>query len=71
MGGATTQTLFVYVDDIDAHYPRALAAGALMVRELATTDYGAEYWIDRGYSVLDPEGHTWHFAQRMRTAGTG
>jgi uncharacterized glyoxalase superfamily protein PhnB len=69
--GATTQGLFVYVDDIESHYSRALAAGAQLVRELATTDYGGDYWSDRGYSVLDPEGHSWHFAQRMRTGTTG
>ena len=67
LAGATTQGLFVYVDDIEAHYARALAAGARVERPLATTDYGADYWIDRGYTVLDPEGHAWHFAQRMST----
>ncbi len=71
LAGATTQALFIYVDDIESHYTRACGAGAVVARELATTDYGAEYWSDRGYTVLDPEGHTWHFAQRMRTAGTG
>ena len=64
--GANTQALFIYVDDIEAHYTQALAAGAVPARELATTDYGEGYWTDRGYSVLDPEGHTWHFAQRLR-----
>ena len=68
MSGATTQGIFVYVDDIEAHYTRALAAGAVVARELATTDYGPEYWTDRGYAVLDPEGHSWHFAQRLRTS---
>lgn len=68
LNGASTQGLFLYVDDIEAHYTRALAEGAVVVRELATTDYGPEYWTDRGYTVLDPEGHTWHFAQRLRTA---
>jgi uncharacterized glyoxalase superfamily protein PhnB len=68
--GATTQGLFIYVDDIESHYTRALGAGAHLARELATTDYGADYWSDRGYTVLDPEGHSWHFAQRMRTGTT-
>ena len=67
LNGATTQGLFVYVDDIESHHTRALAAGAAVARELATTDYGPEHWVDRGYSVLDPEGHSWHFAQRLRT----
>jgi uncharacterized glyoxalase superfamily protein PhnB len=69
--GVTTQALFVYVDDIEAHYTQALASGAVVARELATTDYGAEYWSDRGYAVADPEGHLWHFAQRLRTGGSG
>jgi uncharacterized glyoxalase superfamily protein PhnB len=68
--GANTQGLFIYVDDIEAHYTRALGSGAHVERELATTDYGPEYWSDRGYTVLDPEGHTWHFAQRIRTGTT-
>jgi uncharacterized glyoxalase superfamily protein PhnB len=71
LNGATTQGLFVYVDDIETHYSRALAAGAGVARALATTDYGPEYWTDRGYAVLDPEGHSWHFAQRLRTAAGG
>jgi uncharacterized glyoxalase superfamily protein PhnB len=71
LNGAVTQSLFVYVDDIEAHFQRATAAGAVVARELATTDYGAEYWTDRGYAVLDPEGHTWHFAQRLRNGTSG
>lgn len=66
LGGANTQALFVYVDDIEAHHARATAAGAKVVRALATSDYGADHWSDRGYSVTDPEGHLWHFAQRLR-----
>ena len=69
--GAFTQGLFIYVDDIEAHYAQALASGAVVARELATTDYGADYWSDRGYAVLDPEGHSWHFAQRLRSGGAG
>jgi len=66
LGGANTRGLFVYVDDIEAHYARATAAGARVVRALATSDYGADHWSDRGYGAIDPEGHLWHFAQRLR-----
>jgi len=65
LGGANTQTLFTYVDDVQAHHDRAVAAGARIVRELATSDYGEDYWSDRGYAALDLEGHNWSFAQRL------
>jgi uncharacterized glyoxalase superfamily protein PhnB len=64
-----TQSLCVYVDDVDAHCERARAAGAQVFREPATTDYGEKYWTDRSYGAQDPEGHMWWFMQRLRTAG--
>jgi uncharacterized glyoxalase superfamily protein PhnB len=66
-GGANTQSLFVYVDDVDAHAARARAGGAEIVSEPADKDYGAEHWADRGYEALDCEGHRWWFAERLRT----
>ncbi|HYR95907.1 MAG TPA: VOC family protein [Candidatus Binatus sp.] len=53
---AVKQGIYVYVKDVDAHYRRAKASGADIVRELQDTDYGA-----REYSVRDPEGHLWSF----------
>jgi uncharacterized glyoxalase superfamily protein PhnB len=66
LGGANTQALFIYIDDADAHCARARAAGANISREPATVDYGPEWWADRGYEAIDPEGHRWHFAHRVR-----
>lgn len=66
IGGAVTQALCVYVDDVDAHCARARAAGAAIVTEPTTTDYGAEYWADRSYEAEDLEGHRWWFMQRVR-----
>ena len=66
VGGANTQILFLYVDDADAHCARARAAGAKIVKEPVTTDYGAEYWSDHGYECEDLEGHRWYFAHRAR-----
>ena len=66
IGGAVTQSLAFYIDEVDAHAARAIAAGAKIVRELATSDYGEEYWADRSYGALDPEGHLWWFMQRVR-----
>jgi uncharacterized glyoxalase superfamily protein PhnB len=69
VGGANTQQLMIYVDDLDAHCARARAAGARIAAEPELHDYGAEYWADRSYGAADPEGHLWWFAQRMRSPG--
>jgi uncharacterized glyoxalase superfamily protein PhnB len=61
-----TQTLMIFVDDADAHCEHARARGARIVEEPATHDYGKEYWADRSYGALDPEGHLWWITQRLR-----
>jgi len=66
VNGANTQTLMVFVDDVDAHCKRAKAAGATIAKEPETTDYGDDFWSDRGYEAIDHEGHHWYFVQRMR-----
>jgi uncharacterized glyoxalase superfamily protein PhnB len=59
--GRPTQSLYVYVDGIDAHFERARRAGATIVEEPGDQPYG-----DRRYGVDDPEGHRWYFAERVR-----
>jgi uncharacterized glyoxalase superfamily protein PhnB len=54
--GCVTQSIYIVLDNVDVHYARAKAAGAEIVRDLHTTDYGS-----RDYSARDPEGHLWHF----------
>ena len=66
LNGANTQMLMLYVDGIDAHCARAREAGANIIEEPADHDYGADYWADRGYGALDPEGHMWWFTERLR-----
>ena len=61
-----TQNLMVYVDHVDSHCAHARAAGAQVVAEPELHDYGAEYWADRSYGAIDPEGHLWWFTQRVR-----
>ncbi len=68
LGGANTQNMMTYVDDVDAHCARARSAGAEIVSEPKDTDYGDEYWQDRGYEAVDLEGHHWWFYQRLRDA---
>lgn len=59
-GGAYSSSLYVFVDDVDAHCAQALAAGAKLVRELRTMEYG-----DRTYGCQDLEGHLWFFGTRV------
>ena len=54
--GRVTQSPYIVVPAIDAHYQRARAAGAEIVMEIADQDYGG-----RVYSARDPEGHLWSF----------
>ena len=58
--GRVSQRLYIFVDDIDAHYARALSAGAKIIREPAD-----QFWGDRVYECIDPEGHRWKFAQHL------
>lgn len=69
LGGTCTQSIMFYVDDAEAHCAQARSCGAEIIDELSTHDYGAEYWIDRSYGALDPEGHMWWITQRIQTAG--
>jgi uncharacterized glyoxalase superfamily protein PhnB len=48
--------MYVVIEDADAHYAQARAAGAEIVRELEDQDYGS-----RDYSARDFEGNLWSF----------
>ena len=49
--------LYLYVDDVDATYQRALEAGAVSLEEPADMPYG-----DRRGMVRDPCGNDWQIA---------
>jgi uncharacterized glyoxalase superfamily protein PhnB len=56
--GQVTSSIYVRVDDVDAHYARAVAAGAGILREPADQSYG-----ERNYGASDLEGQHWWFAE--------
>ncbi|HEY4815227.1 MAG TPA: VOC family protein [Chthoniobacterales bacterium] len=58
--GTATATLYVYVDDADARYQRALAAGATSLSEPADQFYG-----DRHAGVKDTNGISWWIATHI------
>jgi PhnB protein len=55
--GTATATLYVYVDDADARYQKALDAGATSISEPTDQFYG-----DRHAGVKDPNDITWWVA---------
>ncbi len=59
--GSRSSLVMVYVDDVDAHFEQAKAAGAKITRELEDQFYG-----DRTYGAEDPEGHAWYFATHVK-----
>ncbi len=50
--------VLVYVDDVDAHFRQAEAAGALILSGIETTPFGKRYRAE------DLEGHRWMFTER-------
>ena len=54
--GRVLQSAYIVVVDIEAHYERALAAGAVIAMPLKTEDYGG-----KSYSCWDSEGQLWNF----------
>ena len=59
--GGTPVSLLVYVDDVDAVFERAIAAGAENQRPVADQFYG-----DRSGTLVDPFGHVWTIATHVR-----
>jgi PhnB protein len=63
--GGSPASLFLYVEDCDALYNRAVGAGATVQMPLAD-----QFWGDRGGAVADPEGYTWWIATRKEDLTT-
>jgi len=61
--GFGTQSLTLFVEDVDTHYATAKSAGAIIVEEPHETEYG-EYQ----YAALDLDGHHWVFARHAHDA---
>ncbi|HTZ48381.1 MAG TPA: VOC family protein [Verrucomicrobiae bacterium] len=59
--GKNTQSLTVFVEDVDAHCQRSKSTGARIIEELHVTEYG-----ERQYGVEDFAGHHWLFSRHAR-----
>ena len=60
LDGSSPVVLFVYVEDVDSTFDRAVAAGAKVL--LAPKD---QFWGDRSCRIMDPAGHVWTIATRV------
>jgi uncharacterized glyoxalase superfamily protein PhnB len=55
-----THVTWIYVDDLDAHFARAVTAGAKIIEPIHQHGF-------RAYQAEDPEGHRWTFVQARPT----
>lgn len=58
---AYKSALWIYCDDVDAMWRRAVDAGGKVVMPLADM-----FWGDRTGTLLDPFGNQWSFAQHVK-----
>lgn len=58
--GASTVSIFLYLDNVDATFKQALSAGAKQTEPL--TDM---FWGDRYGRLTDPFGHSWSLSQHI------
>ena len=58
--GGATSSMMIYVEDVDAAYARAVAAGATAERPVED-----QFWGDRMGSLIDPFGHSWSLATHV------
>jgi PhnB protein len=61
--GGSPVYLWIYVDDCDALFNRAVAAGGKVNRG-AMGEMQDQFWGDRSGTFTDPQGYTWTIATR-------
>lgn len=59
--GGTPVGFFIYKDNVDAEWKRAIDAGARQIQPLID-----QFWGDRAGCVEDPFGHRWWLAQHVK-----
>lgn len=62
LDGQASVGVFVYLDDVDAHFERARMTGAEIVHSPQDVDYG------RTYTARDLDGHPWFFTRAPASA---
>ena len=60
-GGGTSASLFLYVEDVDAVFTKAVSAGATVSMPLNDA-----FWGDRAGGIIDPFGHRWMLVTHIK-----
>jgi PhnB protein len=58
--GATTVSILLYLENVDARFKQAIDAGAKEMRPLQN-----QFWGDRMGTLTDPFGHIWSLATHI------
>ena len=59
--GFATQSLTIFIEDIEAHFQQAQSAGITLFEDLHETEYG-----ELQYGAEDLDGHRWLFSRHAR-----
>ncbi|CAG1001828.1 MAG: VOC family protein [Candidatus Methanoperedens sp.] len=60
-GGGASASMFMYVEDVDAVFAKAVSSGATVTMPLADV-----FWGDRAGGIVDPFGHRWMLATHIK-----
>ena len=58
--GSSPVVIYVYVEDVDKVFERAVAAGAKILLPVKS-----QFWGDRTGRIVDPSGHVWTISTRV------
>jgi PhnB protein len=61
LDGSSPVVIYLYLPEVDVLMERAVAAGARVLFPVED-----QFWGDRKGSIVDPEGHLWNIASRVK-----
>ena len=60
-GGGTSASMYLYVENADAVFEKTVSAGSRITMPITDT-----FWGDRAGGIVDPFGHSWMVATRIK-----
>ena len=59
--GSSPVVVYIYLEDVDTLIERAVAGGARVLTQVED-----QFWGDRMGRIVDPSGHVWNVASRLK-----